>query len=164
MSLEGGVVAAGTNSTSGEAIASEMQMRNQALSATSDVRKSEDDNNGNSSNLSAANIVTGELKITFLMVTTEKCIRTFVPDDTVLHAKEALINDWPDNFGSKPPTSLNLRILYMGHFLDDSATLRDSKLNPGETTVHLMIKASSTHEKEAKKDIDKAPKCTCIIL
>ncbi|KAJ2065775.1 hypothetical protein GGI17_000044 [Coemansia sp. S146] len=141
MSLEGGVVAAGTNSTSGEAIASEMQMRNQALSATSEVRKSEDDNNGNSSsNLSAANIATGELKITFLMVTTEKCIRTFVPDDTVLHAKEALINDWPDNFGSKPPTSLNLRILYMGHFLDDSATLR------------------------AKKDIDKAPKCTCIIL
>ncbi|KAJ1818217.1 hypothetical protein LPJ60_004434 [Coemansia sp. RSA 2675] len=137
-----------------------MQMHSQALPATSDGRKSEDDNNSPA----ASNSATGELKITFLMVNTEKCIRTFAPDDTVLHAKEALINDWPDNFGSKPPTTLNLRILYLGHFLEDSATLRDSKLNPGETTVHLMIKASSTHEKEAKKDIDKAPKCTCIIL
>ncbi|KAJ2795078.1 hypothetical protein H4S07_006578, partial [Coemansia furcata] len=123
MSLEGGVVAAGANSTSRDAIASEMQMRNQAMSATSDGRKSEDDNN-DGSNPSAAIITTGEVKLTFLMVTTEKCIRTFVPDDTVLHAKEALLNDWPDNFGSKPSTSLNLRILYMGHFLDDSATLR----------------------------------------
>ncbi|KAJ2252295.1 hypothetical protein GGI13_003364 [Coemansia sp. RSA 455] len=129
MSLEGGVVAAGTNSTSGGAVASEMQMRKQDLPATSDSRMSEDDNNGNSSsNQSAANMTTGELKITFLMVTTEKCIRTFLPNDTVLHAKEALINDWPDNFGSKPPTSLNLRILYMGHFLDDSATLRGKQL------------------------------------
>ncbi|KAJ2685540.1 hypothetical protein IWW39_004198 [Coemansia spiralis] len=97
-----------------------MQMHNQALPATSDGRKSEDDNNSPA----ASNSATGELKITFLMVNTEKCIRTFAPDDTVLHAKEALINDWPDNFGSKPPTTLNLRILYLGHFLEDSATLR----------------------------------------
>ncbi|KAJ2327704.1 hypothetical protein GGI00_004389, partial [Coemansia sp. RSA 2681] len=127
MSMEGGAVATGVSSTSSNVLSSEMQMRNQVLSSISGGRKSEDeDNNGNSSsNLSAGgNNTTDELKITFLMVSTEKCIRRFVPDDTVLHAKEALINDWPDNFGSKPPTTLNLRILYMGHILDDSATLK----------------------------------------
>ncbi|KAJ2006861.1 hypothetical protein H4R26_001134 [Coemansia thaxteri] len=134
--------AAVSNSNTGSGAAtSEMQMHSQALSATSHERKSDDISNDNDSNFSAGrNNMTGDVRITFLMVSGEKGTRVFTPDDTVLHAKETLAKDWPDNFGNKPATPLNLRILYLGHFLDDSATLR------------------------AKKDIDKAPKCTCIIL
>ncbi|KAJ2887881.1 hypothetical protein IWW38_005046, partial [Coemansia aciculifera] len=121
MSMEAGAVTAGVSSTSGDAHASEMQMRNQALSATSGERKSEDEANNEGGN---GNNTTDGLRITFLMVSTEKCTRAFTPEDTVLHAKEALINDWPNNFGSKPSTTLNLRILYLGHILEDSATLR----------------------------------------
>lgn len=97
------------------------------------------------------NAVANAMTVTFLLITGDKYVSTFAPEDTVLHAKEMLMGEWPKNFGMQPETVSCLRLLYMGHFLDDSATLRESKLQLGEnTTVHLMIRTNDTPEKEGK--------------
>ncbi|ORX72063.1 ubiquitin-like protein [Linderina pennispora] len=105
-----------------------------------------------------------DIHLTLLMVSSARVSLTFKPEDTVLSVKETLLRSWPKDFDAKPAGPGNLRIVYLGHFLEDGDTLAESKLQPGNTTVHLTIKASAAPEKTAKKDIDKAPKCTCTIL
>ncbi|KAI8325974.1 hypothetical protein GQ54DRAFT_307955 [Martensiomyces pterosporus] len=107
---------------------------------------------------------TGDIHLTILMVSGVRTSLSFKTEDTVLSVKEQLFQNWPKDFDTRPAAPANLRIVYFGHFLDDNDTLAESKLQPGNTTVHLTIKATSTPEKTAKKDVDKAPKCTCVIL
>ncbi|KAJ1965264.1 hypothetical protein GGI12_000868 [Dipsacomyces acuminosporus] len=99
-----------------------------------------------------------DIHLTILMVSGVRTSLGFKPSDTVLSVKEQLLQNWPKDFDAKPASPTNLRIVYLGHFLDDNDTLEASKLQPGNTTVHLTIKAASAAEKTGKKDIDKAPR------
>ncbi|KAJ2727075.1 hypothetical protein GGI07_000193 [Coemansia sp. Benny D115] len=108
-------------------------------------------------------------KMVFLVQAGDRAERQFKAGDSIQQVKQALVNDWPDNFPPKPSALSDLRILYRGHFLDDKMALsgkaeQQCNMQPAGTIVHLTIRPSSKKEKGAKKDVDKAPKCTCTIL
>ncbi|KAJ2229379.1 hypothetical protein IWW45_006221 [Coemansia sp. RSA 485] len=104
------------------------------------------------------------VKLVFLIQSGDKAEREFKPSETILQVKQSLLDSWPENFAAQPSATSDLRVLYRGHFLDDKATLADSKLLPTSTVVHLTVKPSNKQEKADKKDTDKAPKCACLIL
>ncbi|KAJ1938952.1 hypothetical protein FBU59_004282 [Linderina macrospora] len=64
-----------------------------------------------------------DIHLTLLMVSSARASLTFKPEDTVLSVKETLLRSWPKDFDAKPAGPGNLRIVYLGHFLEDGDTL-----------------------------------------
>ncbi|KAJ2846077.1 hypothetical protein J3B02_004504, partial [Coemansia erecta] len=87
------------------------------------------------------------VKLVFLIQSGDRAEREFKPSETILQVKQSLLESWPENFAGQPSATSDLRILYRGHFLDDKATLADSKLLPTSTVVHLTIRPSNKQEK-----------------
>ncbi|KAJ1934682.1 hypothetical protein EC988_008728 [Linderina pennispora] len=78
-----------------------------------------------SSSMSGAPVGT-DIHLTLLMVSSARVSLTFKPEDTVLSVKETLLRSWPKDFDAKPAGPSNLRIVYLGHFLEDGDTLAAS--------------------------------------
>ncbi|PVU93190.1 hypothetical protein BB559_003396 [Furculomyces boomerangus] len=103
------------------------------------------------------------IDITFLVVSGLRKTLTFQLTDRISSIKKFVFENWPKEF-EIPPENLNqIRLLYLGKFLDDDTTLKDSKFSSNNTIIHLIVRPYTTF-KEDKKKTEDAPKCTCIIL
>ncbi|KAJ1996305.1 hypothetical protein GGI26_000022 [Coemansia sp. RSA 1358] len=112
-----------------------------------------------------AKLPNDEIEITFLMQSGEKATCEFKTTDSILEAKEKLIAKWPNELGAKPSSALELKLLYSGRYLENDSVLTTvQRYADHPTVVHLMVNYNRSSPKEAKKDVSKAPKCTCVIL
>lgn len=79
-----------------------------------------------------------------LLVTGQRKTFRFDPNDTVETVKDHIWNHWPDAWPQpKPESAAYLRLLHLGHILDDPGlTLASRNCKPGATTVvHIIIRA-----------------------
>ncbi|KAJ1843093.1 hypothetical protein LPJ70_003533, partial [Coemansia sp. RSA 2708] len=75
-----------------------------------------------------------EVHISFLVPSNERYTRVFKTADTAQHAKQTLLDEWPSQFGAKPAALADLKLLYGGNFLDNSASLDVVKRYPDGPT------------------------------
>ncbi|CAG8577365.1 10233_t:CDS:2 [Paraglomus brasilianum] len=107
-----------------------------------------------------------DITLTLLLISGKKHTFKFDPNETIKTVKDRVFDTWPGEWSDeRPPLSAsNLRILYMGKFLNDDTTLKSNKIEPGQdTTAHLTIKDISPPEDEEPGSAD-APKCSCSCL
>jgi len=91
------------------------------------------------------------------------------PSDNILSAKKQMFESWPKEWTDEVPTSIeNIKILYLGKYLEDNSTLEDNKIPVGQTTtVHLIVKLTKKELDEKDKQEEKSSEnsaCCCIIL
>ncbi|KAJ2691461.1 hypothetical protein H4R19_006365 [Coemansia spiralis] len=92
---------------------------------------------------------TGDIQLTFLIPSNERHTMAFQVGDSVQHAKQALLDGWPAQFGPAPTMMSELKLLYGGSYLDNSSTLGAVKrYSDAPTVVHLMVSRSKAPEKE----------------
>ncbi|KAJ2616187.1 hypothetical protein H4S08_000892 [Coemansia sp. RSA 1365] len=103
-----------------------------------------------SSDSSPSDAVLGDnIQLTFLIPSNERCTMSFKIRDSVQHAKEALLNNWPAQFGLKPAALSELKMLYSGNYLNNGSSLEVVKRYPDTpSVVHLMIVRSKDIDKE----------------
>ncbi|GAA5865889.1 hypothetical protein JCM1840_006288 [Sporobolomyces johnsonii] len=95
-------------------------------------------------------------------------------EETVREVRERVWSEWPEEWRSTedaPPTAKALRLLYLGRFLEDSASLSSYGLKPlsdaeGPTIVHLHIRTLiPTDGSEASlKPKKSTSSCRCCIV
>jgi len=85
------------------------------------------------------------------------------PSDTIVGLKEKALANWPGT-GDRPLVG-QLKILHMGRFVNDTATLKECKVTEGETTaMHVIVKSQVAKPAETPSSSDdKAPKCGCVV-
>ncbi|KAJ3361520.1 hypothetical protein GGF32_007278 [Allomyces javanicus] len=83
-----------------------------------------------------------QVSLTLLLVSGDRRAGwLFDATTTVKGVKTAVLAAWPSEWPGDRPTHVSqLRLLHLGKFLDDHATLQESHIAPGETTVvHLLV-------------------------
>ncbi|SPO28509.1 uncharacterized protein UTRI_04906 [Ustilago trichophora] len=93
-----------------------------------------------SSNLSAAAAV----HLNTLLVTGQRKSWKFDPNDSVQAVRTHIWHNWPDSWPQpKPESAAYLRLLHLGHILDNpDITLASRGCKPGATTVvHIIIRS-----------------------
>ncbi|KXN71840.1 hypothetical protein CONCODRAFT_78142 [Conidiobolus coronatus NRRL 28638] len=105
--------------------------------------------------------------ITLLLVSGEKAKFQVSLTSTIISFKQHIYENWPDNFPERPGQLNSLRLVYLGKFLDDSASLDHCKIpHTDNTIIHLNIMKQPIGELRGvvpSKASETAPKCSCII-
>jgi hypothetical protein len=84
---------------------------------------------------------------------------------STLQIKERALGEWPSGLSMPTPTIQQIRLIHQGRFMPDEKTLKDLKVNAGDTcAMHLVIKQHEAKTSDAPSAGDeKTPKCHCII-
>lgn len=107
--------------------------------------------------------------VVVLLVSGKRANFSLSPDATVQELKVHILNNWPEDWSSEKPLTVNgLKFVHLGKFLEDSHTLKDSKIPSGKSTVvHLNIKKEDPLDNLVSpvKPAEHTPKCNlCSIL
>ncbi|CAG8600423.1 4482_t:CDS:2 [Ambispora leptoticha] len=107
-----------------------------------------------------------EVRLTLLLVSGKRHTFEFEPNDTIGNVKKRVFEEWPKEWSDEiPAAATNLKIVYLGRFLEDVSTLETNKIYAGQTTIaHLTIKNTVSSDSEDPKSAENAPRCQCTIL
>ncbi|PIA19569.1 hypothetical protein COEREDRAFT_78900 [Coemansia reversa NRRL 1564] len=101
---------------------------NDAVAHEASVAKTGGGSGRVSSGSSSSDAALGDgIQLTFLIPSNERCTMAFKISDSVQQAKEALLNNWPAQFGSKPTALSELKLLYLGNYLNNGSSLEGKK-------------------------------------
>ncbi|PWN43724.1 hypothetical protein IE81DRAFT_346324 [Ceraceosorus guamensis] len=131
-----------------------------------------------SSRVRSALIAKDKVRIDALLTSGQRHLFDFEPSTLVSEARDQIWNEWPADFPLRPAEPSALRMLHLGHILDDRAPLSgDSPAAGGRpatggmplgkvTVVHILIrqpvKDSNADDESLKKD-DVQAGCRCVI-
>ncbi|KAK4984792.1 hypothetical protein LTR66_006085 [Elasticomyces elasticus] len=99
---------------------------------------------------------------------------------SVYTLKELIWKDWRDEWEPRPVSPALIRLILLGHMLEDNKTLRDSRFTISTTphVVHMTVRPADilddedggkTHGKGSLRHVDRdgddrSPGCRCVIL
>lgn len=129
-----------------------------------------------------------KVRLDILLLDGQRRFFVFDADSSVKSVREYIFAEWPQDWPPRPMSSSNMRLLYLGHVLDDKASLCSNvgtktverittgAMQPGQSyVVHLLIKmeptkdakdddGASAHLKKGSGDLDDvAGGCCCVI-
>ncbi|PWN49327.1 hypothetical protein IE53DRAFT_363240 [Violaceomyces palustris] len=128
------------------------------------------------SSLKKKPVDTGSLPIRLetLLVGGQRKAWDFDPESDINLVKQTIWSEWPQDWPQpKPASEKHLRILHLGHILDDpKMKLASRGMKPGHiTVVHIITRATAPGEVGEKKpeselkkvEEEETPGCRCVI-
>ncbi|PWN31749.1 uncharacterized protein FA14DRAFT_162652 [Meira miltonrushii] len=119
---------------------------------------------------SQAGIPSDKIRLDVLLISGQRRFFLVDPANTVKAVREKVWDEWPQDWPPKPTSLNSMRILHLGHILDDKVilcppttsgksnqqTLSPGAMTPGKSTVvHLLIRQEpqkSSKEDDSPKD------------
>lgn len=111
----------------------------------------------------SAPIPSDVIRLDVLLTSGQRKFFDFAPTTSIYDVRETIFRDWPEDWPPRPASSSAIRILHLGHILDEKAVLSGSS-TPGaataagsmpvgrSTVVHLLVRQSPTKKGQNGED------------